>query len=57
MSKIFKIVKDTNPSLVSTNVEKLELKKASVPLKTSIKLSLKNVSPIFGYVTLVVNGI
>lgn len=37
------LIKDTNPSLASTNVEKLELKKASVPLKTSIKLSLKNV--------------
>ena len=32
------LIKDTNPSLASTTIEKLELKKASVPLKTSIKL-------------------
>lgn len=37
------LVKDTNPSLASTKPEKLVLKKAKVPMSTSIKLSLKNV--------------
>lgn len=37
------LTKDTNPSLASTKAEKLQLKKASVPLKTSLKLSFKNV--------------
>ena len=37
------LVKDTNPSLVSTKPEKLVLKSAKVPMSTSIKLSLKNV--------------
>ncbi len=37
------LIKDTNPGLVSTKTEELVLKKASVPISTSIKLSLKNV--------------
>ena len=37
------LTKDTNPTLVSNKVETLVLKKASVPLKTSLKLSFKNV--------------
>lgn len=37
------LVKDTNPTLASTNTEPLVLKKASVPMSTSIKLSIKNV--------------
>ena len=37
------LVKDTNPSLASTKAETLVLKKAKVPMSTSVKLSLKNV--------------
>ena len=37
------LVKDSNPALASTKAENLVLKKAKVPLSTSIKLSLKNV--------------
>ena len=37
------LVKDTNPDLVSSHAETLVLKKAKVPMSTSVKLSLKNV--------------
>lgn len=37
------IVEDTNPNLVSFLSKKLVIKKAKVPIKTSIKLSLKNI--------------
>ncbi len=37
------LVKDTNPSLASKEAVPLVLKKAKVPMSTSIKLSLKNV--------------
>ncbi|MBQ8292738.1 MAG: ABC transporter ATP-binding protein/permease [Bacilli bacterium] len=37
------LVKDTNPALSSEKASELVLKKAKVPMSTSIKLSLKNV--------------